>query len=335
MSDAMTTTTDLPAGFVIPEAQQEAAPVAPAATPSAIEFGKKLQEQTSGCALHTYALSRRRTMSRGALNQVAGMFEAETDSIGGSREIISRKHEFVKPVYMLLDRAKDLVRTYTIDYPEKGVRLIKIDRIELVVGKINEIRDELNKALLALRDNWQSVKDDAKNRLGNLYNEGDYPLDPTVGYGVELTFPAIKPDDRLAQLHPELFKQEQERIAARFADAVKQAEAVAADELTKMLDHLIERLTPADGGSKKTLHETTVTNLVDFAKRFKDMSVGSNADLEALVAEVEKAASGIDVKTLRKSDGGAIGKIKEKVQGLRAKMDELVIARPIRELDLD
>jgi hypothetical protein len=44
------------------------------------------------------------------------------------------------------------------------------------------------------------------------------------------------------QLNLELYKQECQRVAARFDDAVQLAEAAIMDELSKLVSHLTERL---------------------------------------------------------------------------------------------
>lgn len=320
---------------MIQEATLPAESVAPEESKARVSFGKELQAKTTGCRLSTYSLSCRRTMPKGAVGQVADLFSAEVSSIGGSRHVISRKHELVKPVYLAISKAKQLVAAYTYDYPEKGVRLIRLDRVEWLSGEIAKLQAELAEACKALDDGWADVKADAQERLGDLYDPGDYPDRPSEGYGLEISFPAIKPDDRLAQMHPELYAKEQARIQARFDEAILAAEAAATEQLAKMLSHLIERLAPDESGESKTLHESTVVNLKEFAERWKTLSIGSNDQLEALIREIEKAADGIDVKALRKADGGARAKVAEQFEGLREKVDALVVTRPVRALDLD
>jgi len=298
------------------------------------DFGDKLKNETTGCRLTTFALSCRRSMSKHAVGQVANLFSADQQSVGGSRQVIDRKHELVKPVLAALAKAKVIVQTYTIDYPEKGVRLVKLSRVDWLRTEIDKIVAELNEALAKLDEGWESVKLHAKERLGELYSAGDYPPIPSQGFGIELSFPAIKPDDRLAKLHPELYAAEQARIAARFDEAVATAEAAAAEELGKMLEHLVERLQPGDDGPK-TLHASTIDNLVEFAEVWKTKSIGSNAKLDEMIAKVQSAAAGIDVKSLRKSDGSARAVLAERFANISQELDGLVIRKPVRTFDLD
>lgn len=301
--------------------------------PNDESFGEKLQDLTTGCKIVIYALSSRRAMGDKAVGKVADIFKAEAKSIGGSRNVINRKHEYVKPVHKLLRKAKDFVSAYSVDYPEASVRLVKLDNVGWLREQVGLIEEDLNKALHTLDANWASVKADAKKRLGDLYSEADYPNKPSPHYRIELTFPAIKPDERLAKLHPELYEEQKRKIAERFEDAVKAAEATAAEELGKLLDHLVERLKPGEDGKAKTIRESTFENIKQFTERFKRISIGSNSDLEKLVEQVEALAGGVDVKELRKSGEEAKVGLLEGFAKLQEAASALVVDRPTRFIE--
>ncbi len=299
------------------------------------EFGSKLQQETTGCRLATFALTCRRKMDKGQIAQIAHLFSAQTDSVNAGRRSINAKHELVAPVFAVIRRAKEFLCAYSIDYPERGLRLVKLSKVQWLTEQIGGYQAELNEHLAALDEGWEQVKAEAKERLKDLYNPGDYPIIPSSSFGIQITFPAIKPDDRMLALHPEIYAAEQARISAMFTDAVNRAEAAAADELAGLLEHLVERLQPEADGKAKKLHETTVDKLGDFVKRFKGLSIGSNASLDALIEQVEDMSSGLDVKTLRKSDNSARAQLAERIKALRGKVDELVIVRPSRDMEID
>lgn len=299
------------------------------------DFAKKLQDETSGVRLNSYQLTSKRTMSKGQIAEVADLFGAEADSVSGSRAALNRKHELVAPVYRVLLKARRFVTDHTLDYPEKGLRLIKLSRVEWLRDQVQAMSDELQDAVDDLAEGWDEVKAEAKGRLKKLYSEADYPATPKGVFGLELSFPAIKPDDRLLQLHPELYAQEQARIAARFDDAVKSAEAAAADQLGKLLERFVTQLSEPEDGKKRILKASVVDSITEFTERFKNLSIGSNSGLDELVAKVEQLASGVDVAAVRKFDGDVKKQLQEKVASLVGEIDKLVIARPVREVDLD
>lgn len=300
------------------------------------DFAQKLQQETTGCRLATFALTCNRKMSKQQLAQVANLFSADQESVRGGRKALDKSHELLKPVFAILSQAYTFVKGVTWDYPERGLRLCKLSKIEWMTAEIGRYQEQLNEALQALDAGWDSVKADAKERLKDLYNEGDYPIIPSQSFGLQITFPAIKPDDRLLQLHPDLYAAEQARIAGMFQEAVHRAEAAAADELAGLLEHLVERLQPdAETGKAKKLHNTTVDKIGEFVERFKTLSIGSNAGLDKLIAEVEGLSQGLDPQAIRKSDQTAKQLLADRVKALREQVDTLVIVRPSRDMDLD
>jgi hypothetical protein len=54
---------------------------------------------------------------------------------------------------------------------------------------------------------------------------------------------------------------------------------------------------------RRVFKDAAVTNLTDFFNRFQQLSVRSNADLDALVAQAQEAVSGITPETLREGEG--------------------------------
>lgn len=298
------------------------------------EFGQLLQSQTSGCQISTRSLTTRRTMEKDQVARVAAEFAADTEAVGGSRLVIRRSHELVKPVYRVLQQSKTYVRSVTLDFPEQAMRLIRLDRIESVTERINEYRDELHESLEALASGWGQVMQDARERLGDLYCEDDYVANPKGHFAISLSFPSIEPDNRLKGMHPELYEAERARIAHKFEEAVRLAEEAAAAQIAKMLKHFSDRLAADEEGKPRTIKASTLGNIRDFVVDFREQSLGSNQELEELVGELESLASGVDLDRVRKASPSDRAALAEQFEALLQKADSLVIERPVREIDL-
>ncbi len=300
------------------------------------DFATQLRQQTTGCRLSTFGMTTRRTMSKAQIERVAETFHADSEHVGGSRKVIDRKHELVKPIYALLLRAKALIVAHTIDYPERGLRLAKVGKIDWLNEKVSEMQTELESYLVQLDEGWDEIKQQARERLGELYCEADYAVTPSRSFGLEISFPAIEPDRRLMTLHPELYAREQARIQSRFDDAVRNAEAAAAEQLQKLLQHFVAKLTETDeDGKRKTFKDSTFTNIIEFVQQFRELSIGSNDQLDELVGQIEQVASGIDISKVRKAGDAERRDVADQFAQLLAKVDSLAIDRPVREMDLE
>jgi hypothetical protein len=64
----------------------------------------------------------------------------------------------------------------SLPFPEPGVRLIKREKIDEFVGLMEEYRVELAEAVANLDGHYGELKVAAAERLGRLYNSGDYPV---------------------------------------------------------------------------------------------------------------------------------------------------------------
>ena len=85
-----------------------------------------------------------------------------------------------------------------LPFPEPGVRLIRRDKIEEFVGLMEEYRAELADAVANLDRHYGELKAAAAERLGRLFNPGDYPETLIGLFDVSWDFPSR----RAARLPP-------------------------------------------------------------------------------------------------------------------------------------
>lgn len=298
-------------------------------------FGEKLQSETIGVELHRQNLKLRRKMTDSQLAKTAMVFQADPKSVSGGRKLLNTKHELVAPVLSLMLEARYYVRDRSIDYPEKGVRLMKVKNVDSMVERIARYKQELAEMLEALDAGWEEIKQEAMERLGELYSEADYAQLPSTYVTIDVSFPAIKPDERLMKINPELYKQEQERIRARFEDAVSKAEAQAAEQVQELLGHFLERMKPDAEGKTKVLRTSTLENIKHFVGMFRETSIGSNQALDALVDKVDQLTGGLDAVDIRKAAPEDRQKITEGFEKLKEIADTLVVDKAGREFTFD
>ena len=122
------------------------------------------------------------------------------------------------------------------------------------------------------------------------------------------------------------------RVASRFEEAVRLAEAGFVEEFARLVEHLTERVTGSnDDGSPKVFRESAVGNLVDFFGRFRELSVRSNAQLDALVEEAQRAVRGVAAQDLRDSEG-LRRRVAAQLSQVRTSLDALLVDRPRRRI---
>ena len=114
--------------------------------------------------------------------------------------------------------------------------------------QLTSLKTELSESVEELNERYETLKAAARDRLGSLYNASDYPETLRGLFDVAWDYPSVEPPPYLQQLSPELYRQECQRVAARFDEAVQLAEQAFQEELSQLVSHLTERLSGADDG---------------------------------------------------------------------------------------
>ncbi|MCG8583727.1 MAG: hypothetical protein MI757_03350 [Pirellulales bacterium] len=186
-------------------------------------------------------------------------------------------------------------------------------------------------AVETLDQHYAELKTAARGRLGSLYNEADYPESLRGLFSVEYDFPSVNPPDYLRQLNPELYRQECERVTARFDEAVQLAEQAFVDELAKLVSHLCERLSGTDDSKPKVFRNSAVDNLTEFFERFRHLNIVSSDQLGQLVDQVQSVVRGVKPQELRDQDA-LRQHVATELSAVQSVLDGLLVDRPRRSI---
>jgi hypothetical protein len=197
---------------------------------------------------------------------------------------------------------------------------------------MTDLKAELDDAVSTLDQHFDELKQAAAQRLGTLFNPADYPATLVGLFGVSWDYPNIEPPDYLLGLSPAVYQQEQERVKARFEEAVQLAEQAFLDEFARLVAHLTERITGSNqDGTPKIFRDSAIDNLCDFFERFRTLNVRSNQQLDELVAQAQRTVRGVAAQDLR--DGASVRQeVATQLARVQTTLDEMLIERPRRRI---
>ena len=273
----------------------------------------------------------RRSLSQEQREQAADTFGAEGNYLSAAKKLLDTHHPAFKAVTAVRGRAISFWRGISLPYPEPGIRLIRQTDMSIFDVQMTTIKAELEEALTQLNEHYGELKSAARERLGRLFNAGDYPESLLGLFSLEHDFPSVEAPQYLRQLSPELYRQEQQRVAARFEEAVRLAEEGFLQEFGKLVSHLSERLQGSDDGKPKVFRDSAVENLGEFFARFRSLDIGSHEQLDALVEQAQRAVRGLEPQQLRNSQ-----QLREQValqlSAVQTAMSNLMVERPRRQI---
>ena len=109
------------------------------------------------------------------------------------------------------------------------------------------------------------------------------------------------------------------------------AESAFTDELAKLVEHLQERLSGSEDGKPKVFRDSAVENLKEFFSRFRQLSVGSDEQLDAVVRQAESMLGDTVPQELR-DQSSARQWIAQGLAEVRQALDPLLVDRPRRKI---
>lgn len=273
----------------------------------------------------------RRTLTPHQRAVAADSFGAEGDFLSAGKKLIDTKHPQFKAVTAIRGEAVSMWKSLSLPWPEPGIRLIRREQIADFDNRATALVERLDSAVLELDGHYEELRQAARDRLGSLFNESDYPASLHGAFSMSWDFPSVDPPGYLRQINPELYEQECDRVRTRFAEAIKLAEEAFIGELSELISHLCERLNGDRDGRRKVFRDTSVSNLTDFFGRFRSLNVGSNAELDRLVEQAQNVLRGVRPNSLRQSDG-LRQHISTQLSGVQAVLDGMMVDRPRRNI---
>ena len=273
----------------------------------------------------------RKTLTNEQKAQAADTFGAEGAFLSAGKKLLDTTHPAFKAVTSVKGRIISLWKSMSLPYPEPGIRLIRQDQIETFNAQIESLKDELDVAVRQLDEHFAELKSAARGRLGSLFNPADYPVSLLGLFQVAWDYPALEPPEYLQQLSPDIYRQECERVSARFDEAVQLAEQAFIEELQDLVSHLTERLSGQADSKPKVFRDSAVTNLTEFFQRFRQLNVRSNDQLDALIAQCQQIVRGVEPQTLRDSQN-VRQRVAQQLTQVENVLDTLLVDRPRRNI---
>jgi hypothetical protein len=292
---------------------------------------ERLRDTMAAARISTTWFGVRKSLTPDQKDQAAEAFGAEGEYLSAGKKLLDTKHAAFKAVTSVRNGAKKYWKDISLPFPEPGIRLIKQENIAAFNVHMTSVRAELNEAVWNLDSHYSELKSIARARLGSLYDQNDYPLSLDGLFKIDWDFPSVEPPDYLRELHPKLWREQNDRAASRFEEAVKLAEDAFIEELSKLISHLNERLSGEEDGKPKIFRDSAVENLSEFFQRFRQLNIRSNAQLDELVEQAQRIVRGVKPQQLRENVN-VRQEVATQLSGVQSVLDGLLVDRPRRNI---
>ncbi len=295
------------------------------------EFAEILENSTAAVRLTVNWIGNQRKATDAQKMTAAETFDADAKYVSLSKKLMDTKEPAYRKLVEIRGKMEFLWRIMSIPYPEPGIRLMKRSKLSNFGDRMEAYSVELEQAVDEFDRRLPGIVEMQRKRLGDLFNEKDYPasikgLCKVQWYPVSITAP-----EYLRTLDPALYQQTVERAKNTLRESIMLTEQAFAAELAKMLDHAVERLSGAEDGTPKVFRNTVITNITEFFDRFTDLNPGSSRQLIQIVADAKRIVENVDPDELRKNRN-LRSTISTKLAPVSAMLDGFMDAKASRNL---
>lgn len=293
--------------------------------------GQNLRATMAAMRLAFSWFGTRKTLTTEQKARAADAFDAEGKFLSAAKRLIDTSDPNFRAVSSIKAQAMTYFKSVSLPFPEPGIRLVRQGDLGEIDTRMRGFADELEQAVAELDNHLDELKYEARQRLGSLYCESDYPASVIGLFELTWEWPSVEPPAYLRQLNPELYDAECDRVRAKFDTAVSMAEAAFAEELTKLVEHLSDRLSGTEDGKPKTFRNSVVENFGEFFVRFRTLNIRSNDQLNEVVRQAELVLDGVGPQQLR-DNTSVRDQIASGLASVQSTLDGLMIQRPRRNI---
>jgi len=212
-----------------------------------------------------------------------------------------------------------------------GVYLLPITLIEETEAKLEGFRDKRSDLIETFLEEYPKTVEASRLRLRALYNPSDYPPSEKVqkAFLMEWQYLALSVPDTLQSVSRDLFHKAQEKAQAQWSETLDEVRGLLRENLSDLVSHLIERLTPGADGKPKIFRKSLVLNLTEFLTLFEARNLSDDHALQSVVERAKALLTDVEPEEIRASKRTRQS-LREGFADLKTTLDTLVSEKPSR-----
>lgn len=240
--------------------------------------------------------------------ELAAAHGAQRDMVSASRDLVVKGT--LRSITSLSREINVWIYRNSLPWTDDGQRLLPSVNYEQTMSQLKKLIHDREDRVNELANRWPAVKAEAKHRLGDLYNDDDYPTPEVLRAAFEVKvsiLPVPSSDDFRVNVGSEA---ERARLAQMVDDEVqaKMADIIRSPykRINKVVSKLVERLNvyePAndDEKAKGVFRDTLVENIRDLLETLPSLNITDDPEMAQVTQDIRDQLCVADAGLLRES----------------------------------
>lgn len=199
-----------------------------------------------------------------------------------------------------IGKARNYLRKISLPFPIKGCVLVPKKLIPEIQEHLKEIEWHYNSAVEDFLYWYPQTVKDAKESLGELFDECDYPTQEAVKNKFRFQWRYITIGPSVSRvLPPSIYKEEIKKFRELMEQARSEAITALREEFVDLVTNIADKLQNHDDGRPRRLRDAAVENLKQFLDNFSSRNIFEDAQLAELVEQCRGIITNTNANAIR------------------------------------
>jgi len=234
-------------------------------------------------------------------------------------------------VRSVLSKARTHLQKAALPFPIHGLNLVPKETLTRVDESLRQMKSEFEAEVEKFIESYESEREKARESLGHLFSESDYPIDVRRKFRFEWRFITMDVPGKSGILSPELYEREKEKFQVLMEETRELATLALREEFAGIVRHMVERLSGEEDGKPKKFKNSMMEKMGEFLESFGDRNLFDDEKLAVLVDQARDVVSGLSTDELRQ-DANLRSYIAEEMNQLRVAVNGALEDLPRRKI---
>ena len=199
-----------------------------------------------------------------------------------------------------IGKARNYLRKISLPFPIKGCVLVPKKLIPEIQEHLKKIEWHYNSAVEDFLYWYPQTVKDAKESLGELFDECDYPTQEAVKNKFRFQWRYITIGPSVSRvLPPSIYKEEVKKFQELMEQARSEAITALREEFVDLVTNIADKLQNHDDGRPRRLRDAAVENLKQFLDNFSSRNIFEDAQLAELVEQCREIITNTNANAIR------------------------------------
>lgn len=254
---------------------------------------------------------------------------ADADWVRATKALVDRS--VLAPIERIGRDARSYLAHRSLPFPLASIHFIPASLVPAIDDKFTEFRRDFDNAVEHFVSHYDTFIAHARDKLGSLFSETDYPPHIRSKFGLHWRYFTIGEARQTSVVSPELYRRELQRFHTMIDDFRHNAVTTLRSQFGELVDHLLDRLTPAPDGSRKIFQARSIDTFREFLTTFDALNVADDRELAALVQRATDLLHGVQPQALR-DDTSLRTHVATAFQRIQSEFDRQIIDAPRRRI---